>query len=174
MSERIMPERWFYGSSGNWMISSVIADYTGWLRPLAEGERYLGAFIVPAFQRGLLWTEAQKVKLIESIYIGMPIGAIVWNQTKAGGKCDRWLLDGQQRMTAIMGFVAGDFAVRGWRYPDLPVIEQRHFERMNIGVIETQIEDEAMCREVYDRLVYGGTPHEPKLLPPLEDGDQAT
>lgn len=162
---RIMPARWFYGSAGQWLINGVIADHSGYLRALAPGERYLGAFIVPTFQRGLVWTRAQKVSLIESIYIGMPIGAIVWNQTRFNSPSDRWLLDGQQRVTAITEYVAGKFPVRGWSYPDLPVIERRHFERVGVSVIDTQIEDEAMCREVYDRLVYGGTPHEPKEQP---------
>jgi hypothetical protein len=37
--KRIMPERWFYGSTGNWIIHSLIADHSGFLRELAPGER---------------------------------------------------------------------------------------------------------------------------------------
>ena len=159
MTDRIMPPRWFFGSTGNWLLEGVTTDFSGSRRPLAPGERVLGRFIVPAFQRPLVWMEAQKVRLIESIYIGMPIGSLVWNQTDALNACDGWLLDGQQRTEAICGYIAGDFPVGGWRYPDLPQIEQRHFRRMSVPVIETNILDEATCREVYDRLVYGGTPH---------------
>jgi hypothetical protein len=106
--------------------------------------------------------ESQKIRLIESIYMGMPIGAIVWNQTKCNNPCDSWLLDGQQRMTTLLEYVAGDLVVQGWRYTDLPDIERRHFNRIGISVIETNIPDEVKCKDVYDRLVYGGTPHEPK------------
>lgn len=159
---RIMPLRLLYGASGRMMMSGIAAYPHALARSLAPGERCLGAFIVPPFQRGLVWTVQQKVKLIESLYMGLPVGSIVWNQTRTGGPCDAWLLDGQQRVTAIVGWLSGDFAVSGWRYPDLPEIERRHFDRIGIENIQTEIEDEATCREVYDRLVYGGTAHEPK------------
>jgi hypothetical protein len=159
---RIMPERWFYGETMHWMISAVVTDHASAPRPLALGERRVGAFILPPFQRPPVWTIAQKVRLIESLYSGLPIGALVYNQTRTQGPCDRWLLDGQQRVTAIVEFVTGVLPVNGWLYPDLPLIEKRHFERMGVGVIETRIEVEDQCRDIYDRLAYGGTPHEPK------------
>ena len=85
----------------------------------------------------------------------MPIGSLVWNQTAFNQPCDGWLLDGQQRTSAICGYVA-NFPVRGWHYPDLPQAERRHFDRMGIPVVETSSTDEAICREIYDRLLYGG------------------
>lgn len=156
---RIMPERRFYGEVMYWLIRSVVTDYSGNIRRLARGERYLGAFIVPPFQRPPVWTEEQKVRLIESLFMGLPVGAIVYNQVEYDSPCDRWLLDGQQRVTAITEFMRGEFRVNGWRYPDLPNMEQRHLERIGIGVIETRIRGEAECRDIYDRLAYGGTPH---------------
>lgn len=159
-TDRIMPPRLLYGASGRMMMHGLMTDHSGFIRALAPGERYLGAFIVPSFQRGLVWTLEQKRRLIESIYKGLPIGAIVWNQSRKVGPCDRWLLDGQQRVTAIIEWLAGEFEVAGWRYPELPEIERRHFDRMGIDAIQTEIEDEATCREIYDRLVYGGTPHD--------------
>lgn len=158
-TERIMPSRLLYGSSGRTMMSGVATSNHD-RRALVEGERYLGAFIVPRFQRGLVWTLAQKVRLIESLYMGLPVGAVVWNQPMHVGPCDLWLLDGQQRITAITEWLSGAFPVSGWRYLDLPEIERRHFDRIGIESIQTEIEDEATCREVYDRLVYGGTPHD--------------
>lgn len=159
---RIMPERWFYGETMHWFIGGVIQDYSNFTRPLSHGEIHLGAFILPDFQRGAIWTEQQKIKLIESLYMGLPIGAIVYNQTTHLNPCDRWLLDGQQRVTAIAEFMRGSLPVYGWRYPDLPIVERRHFERIGVAVIETRIDSEANCRDIYDRLAYGGTAHEPK------------
>ena len=161
-ADRIMPPRWFYGETMHWLIGGVVKDHSGAVRELAPGERYLGAFIVPAFQRPPVWTETQKVRLIESIYMGLPIGAIIYNQTAFQSPYDRWLLDGQQRVTAIVEYMRGDFPVRDWRYSDLPAIERRHFERMGVAVIETRMSTEAECRDIYERLDYGGTPHEPK------------
>ena len=164
MVDRIMPQRMVYGSAYNSMIPGLVAPHKQDMRPLAKGERYLGRFIVPPFQRGLVWTEYQKSRLIESIYIGLPIGAIVWNQVEfkadtGYNPCDFWLLDGRQRMSAICEYMAGQFLVMGWRYIDLPDREKVHFNRMCVPVIETCLKTEAECRDVYDRLVYGGSPH---------------
>jgi Protein of unknown function DUF262 len=159
MTERLMPIRKFYGNAGQRMIPGLIAENLRPERLLVTGERYLGSFIVPTFQRRLVWSETQKARLIESIYLGLPIGSIVWNATQYTNPCDGWLLDGQQRMTAIIGYVAGHFSVQGWRFPDLPKSEKMHFWRMGISTIETQIDNEAECRDIYERLVFGGTPH---------------
>ena len=157
---RLMPERWFYGETMHWLVSGVAQDHSGFVRPVGGGERYLGAFIVPPFQRPLVWSEGQQIRLIESIYMGLPIGALVYNQTSMGEpRCDRWLLDGQQRVTAIVDYLQGRLSVRGYRYPDLPGSERRHFDRMGVAVIETRITSEADCRDIYDRLAYGGTAH---------------
>ena len=163
-SSRIMPERLVIGTSGNASIRSIISDCTNSRRPLLPGERYLGAYIVPDFQRALVWTLDQKVRLIESIYMGLPIGSIVWNQSVAGIETDGWLLDGQQRVTTICQWMDGEFEVRGWRFTDLPDVERRHFERMTVPIVETSLKTRAECEDVYDRLVYGGTPHAPKVI----------
>lgn len=159
---RIMPERWFYGSTGNRLIMGLVNNYGLYHRPLADGERYLGQFIVPAFQRPLVWTLKQKQRLIESIYIGMPIGSLVWNTCqfpKDDRTTDGWLLDGQQRMSAIIEFVQDEFTVCGNFWSKLLNIEQSHFLRIGIPIIQTNVADPEQCREIYDRLVYGGTPH---------------
>jgi hypothetical protein len=52
-ADRIMPERSFYGAVGQNMISGLVENHRGYIRSLAPGERYIGRFIVPAFQRGL-------------------------------------------------------------------------------------------------------------------------
>jgi len=161
---RMMPDRVVFGSGGQCSVSGIAMPHEDYIRPLSNGERHLGRFIVPPFQRSLVWTIIQKSRLIESIYMGLPIGSIVWNQTTHDNMCDQWLLDGQQRVSAICGYLASEFSVRGWFFSDLPVIEQRHFQRMGIGELVTNIPTEAACRNIYNRLVYGGTPHEPKEI----------
>ena len=156
-----VPQRWFYGAAYGRLIHGLIDRRPGDLRDLSPGERYLGTFIVPRFQRGLVWTEQQKARLIESIYMGLPIGSIVWNQTTHSNPCDSWLLDGQQRMSAIVGYMEGEFSVRGLRFTELHKDEQSHFLRIGVPFIETNIAQEDQCRDIYDRLVYGGTSHEP-------------
>lgn len=158
---RIMPERLYQGQSFN-CIYGLIMDKTD-LRTLALGERHLaGPFILPPFQRPLVWTNRQKVRLIESIYLGLPIGSIIWNRTRANEPTDSWLLDGQQRLSAIYGYLNNEFPVCGYIWRNLPESEKVHFKRICIGMIEVNICDPEQCRDLYERLVYGGTPHDPK------------
>jgi hypothetical protein len=43
---------------------------------------------------------------------------------------------------------------------------------MGVSMIETAIADEAECRDVHDRLVYGGTPHEQNPAPRRVDAGE--
>jgi uncharacterized protein with ParB-like and HNH nuclease domain len=53
----------------------------------------------------------QKIRLIESILDELPVPPYVVNRDLEDGYLyDRWLLDGQQRITAVIGFVEGEFA----------------------------------------------------------------
>jgi hypothetical protein len=78
-----------------------------------------------------------------------------------GQECDGWMLDGQQRLTTILDYVKDGFAGRGLHWSELTDLETRHFARISVAVVETNIADPAICRDLYDRLVYGGTPHDP-------------
>jgi hypothetical protein len=65
------------------------------------------AFIeLPIFQRSLVWSEKQKIALIDSIYRGFPIGAILAYQSRTkGDKVYLQMVDGLQRMTAIRDYL---------------------------------------------------------------------
>jgi hypothetical protein len=58
---------------------------------------------IPRFQRSLVWSEEQRRKLIDSLYRGYPIGAILGYQTgkKEGTRNVIQIVDGLQRTTAI-------------------------------------------------------------------------
>ncbi len=158
-----IPDSWFRSqafASPILTISSRINDPR--IAPLGEGERRLGPFVLPPFQRPPVWTVAQKVRFIESIWMGLPIGSYVVNVGGYGSRFDDWLLDGQQRVTAILNYMADAFPVYGYVYSALPEVDHRGFEFGRVFTrLETKIEDEAELREVYDRLAYGGTPHAP-------------
>lgn len=158
--QRVMPQPWFRAQASARCIAEITRGEA--YRSPSGGERQLGPFILPAFQRPSVWTTAQQIKLLESVWDGLPIGAYVFNLTAFGNPCDGWLLDGQQRVTALLAYVSGEFPVYGWRFHDLPRPEQRGFMMSPFAALQTQISDEAQCREVYDRLAYGGTAHAPK------------
>ncbi|USN15332.1 hypothetical protein KIKIMORA_01860 [Brevundimonas phage vB_BpoS-Kikimora] len=158
-----MPTPWFRASNTAGTMTSIFRLDAMWDRPLREGERKLGNFILPAFQRPPVWSEAQKVRFIESIWQRLPLGAYIVNRVPGiDSPYDNLLLDGQQRITAIMDYVADAFPVLGYRWSELTPIDRRQFSMIPMSYMETALEDMDLIQEVYDRLAYGGTAHEPK------------
>lgn len=73
-----------------------------------------GQFVIPEIQRPFVWKRAQVRDLIDSLYNGYPTGYIItWKnpdvQTKDGTVANgkHVLIDGQQRITALMASIAG-------------------------------------------------------------------
>lgn len=71
-------------------------------------------FVIPEIQRPFVWKRSQVRDLIDSLYNGYPTGYIItWKnpdvKTKDGGKSSgkHILIDGQQRITALMAAIAG-------------------------------------------------------------------
>src|SRR3546814_2884302 len=77
--------------------------------------RLCGLFI-PPFQRPLVWEMDRKIAFIESAYLGIHLGTIVFNDAlnlpMVDGRfdpTDRWLIDGQQRCNALWSYVNDEF-----------------------------------------------------------------
>lgn len=71
-------------------------------------------FVIPEIQRPFVWKRSQVRDLIDSLYQGYPTGYIItWKnpdvRTKDGGRSNgkKVLIDGQQRITALMAAIAG-------------------------------------------------------------------
>lgn len=90
-----------------------------------------GRLRVPEFQRGLKWQSSDVVKLFDSIYRGLPVGSLLfWRRDAQASpiafgpmKIDApsvasawWVVDGQQRLTALTAALARDLPL-----PDRPV-----------------------------------------------------
>lgn len=91
-----------------------------------------GDFVLPPFQRGRVWSRAQKVSLLDSIMRGLPIGVIVCCSPQVGetyrpigdapastSLYANVVLDGQQRLTTLLEAASGLIPVRwserhGW------------------------------------------------------------
>ena len=77
----------------------------------SEGGRM---FPNPEYQRGEVWTRSQQRKLIDSIFRGYQLPIFYLQDTSVeysdGGRWDRLeIIDGQQRVNALRGYVKGDF-----------------------------------------------------------------
>lgn len=100
----------------------------------------------PDFQRGEIWTEQKKRKLIDSIIRGWKIPPI---HVVRGGKAIDEVLDGQQRLVTIRDFMENKLSIdgniapfderineyNGLFYHDLPIEEQRKFRQYSIILV---------------------------------------
>lgn len=78
----------------------------------------------PPYQRGHVWTMDQRVALIKSLLLGVPVAALVLNVRdgahwrRDGGEIYA-CIDGKQRLTTVGMFFDGDIEVpRDWFEPD--------------------------------------------------------
>jgi Protein of unknown function DUF262 len=161
---RKIPHSWFRATSRATQMA-FLSERQGSKRPapLGEGERALGWLVLPPFQRPAVWTQAQQIRFVESCWLGLPIGAFIYNRASYDSPYDNWLLDGQQRVTAVLAYMNDAFPVFDNLFSELTVVDRRFWDMGTaFPCMETNIEDPDLLREVYDRLAYGGTPHEPK------------
>lgn len=84
--------------------SWTLRDFGSALQDSAEFRNYVR---IPKFQRSLVWDYDQKVALIDSIYRGFPVGAILTYQTdeKFGNRNVLQVVDGLQRMSTIREYL---------------------------------------------------------------------
>jgi hypothetical protein len=147
-------------------MASTMAQCMGQYRHWKEGEveshgrRTVMGFVLPDWQRGLVWTEAQKVAFIESAWLGIPLGTYSFNQTELGSVYDHLLIDGQQRMSAIEDYLENRFKVFGLYWSE---IDKQHERRWSMTTMFpcyiTSTENEQYLLDYYNLMNFGGTPH---------------
>jgi uncharacterized protein with ParB-like and HNH nuclease domain len=113
----------------NRKISFEKKNLLAYIHMLADGE-----FLIPTFQRNFIWNPEHISGLWESIFLGYPVGSIVYWRTPSRLKIPRWLgglqipqggssrglhsyiLDGQQRATSLFtAFYGGKGQEKGKR-----------------------------------------------------------
>ncbi|QNP53223.1 GmrSD restriction endonuclease domain-containing protein [Hymenobacter qilianensis] len=112
-----------------------VADFLEWHRNnLLE--------LSPDFQRRSVWSEKAKSFLIDTILTGKPIPKILITQSLRNARTVRVVVDGQQRLRAIIGFIDGDFKISrahnkelaGYTFENLPEDQKREFLQYELGV----------------------------------------
>lgn len=154
-----------------------VLDMLRTMGPDDDGEQ---CDLSPSYQRESVWTTEQRVSLIKSLLQGLPIGALFLNRR---GRDDfvQHIVDGKQRLETLIMWRNDEFAVpRDWFDADwlgddgeflnaymvswsgLSRSGQRHCaNNWLVATYETELPTEAQEAELYDRINYGGTPHEP-------------
>ncbi|WP_432263394.1 DUF262 domain-containing protein [Cupriavidus sp. TMH.W2] len=130
-------------------------------------ERRILNLVLPPWQRDEVWTDEQKRRFVEGVFLGLGTGFYVingcdWGRDGKSLPMSGWLIDGQQRMSAIRDFLNDSLSIfNGVRFSmlDRPTALRR-FLRVQFPCIElAYTDDEEKLKELYDRLNFGGTPH---------------
>lgn len=137
---------------------------------IAEGDIDLS----PAYQRGSVWTEDQRLSLVRSLLEGVPIGIIFLNHREISEPYR--VVDGKQRIETLRDFLDGTLRVpASWfddqriegtpdaqgliAFSDLTASEQSHIRlSATIAVYETRFPSEEHERDLFDRINFTGTP----------------
>lgn len=120
--------------------------------------------VQPDFQRYYVWSAKQESRLVESIFLKVPIPLVYFAEEPAGTFA---VIDGQQRLTALFRFMDGKYALAGLEerkdlngkhFADLTRDLQRQFENYTLSVVQIRKESDPDIRfEVFERLNTGAT-----------------
>ncbi|UWQ42381.1 DUF262 domain-containing protein [Leisingera aquaemixtae] len=110
----------------------------------------------PYFQRNLVWRDIHKRDFIETIFKGYPFPQIfvargeINVESMTSQSC---VVDGQQRMNAIMEFIKDRYPVNGKKYSEMDQGEKEDFLKYQIPVIDLEMKatDQSVI-DVFQRL----------------------
>ena len=96
---------------------------------------HFGVDFDPDYQRGNVWTLEDKVALIHSIFNNIDIGKFVFIKLPYKDNSHSYeILDGKQRLTALIEFMEGRFTYRGKTFFELHPYDQNHLENYSVAV----------------------------------------
>lgn len=130
---------------------------------------YDGMDMDPEYQRGDVWDESDKVALIDSMFKNIDIGKFTLIRLPYSEKGPMYeILDGKQRLRAIIDFLEGRFEYKGKKFRDLHPKDRYHFEGYPILYAETEgltLQQKALY---FLKLNTAGKPQDPKHLGKVE------
>ena len=99
---------------------------------------YFGIDNEPDYQRELVWSEDDKVALIDSIFKDIDIGQFVLIHVGYSLGHNYEILDGKQRLNALCEFFEGRFKYKGLTYAEMHPHDKSHFNNFGIVIGETR------------------------------------
>lgn len=157
--KRVMPDRVYLGRGLESCIGEALLHYADDDNDNPQGLRTVMGYNVPTWQRPLVWSMDQNIKLLESMWLGLPIGTYSFNR-KYGSKFDNLIIDGQQRMNAVEMYINDGFKVFGYLYSETTKVDKLFFRtnaKFPCYIVET--DDEQYLRNYYNMMNFSGTSH---------------
>lgn len=99
---------------------------------------HFGIDFEPDYQRDYVWELEDKIALIDSIFDNVDIGKFVYIHKGYNMEHLYEILDGKQRIRAILDYFENRFAYKGLYFNDLSLRDQSHFEDYPISVAEVR------------------------------------
>ena len=158
--KRLMPDPIRLGQHMSSTVGGPISNWKEKDNPNNFGYPEVMWYFLPPWQRGLVWTQSQKVKLIESLWLGLNIGTYTVNRVEFGTRLDNLLIDGQQRMWSLQCYLSDKFPVFGYLWSEITPADRRGFEiSRHFHCYITNSNDEDYLRSYYNTMNFGGSAH---------------
>ena len=103
-----------------------------------------------------MWSNEDKVRLIDSIFRNIDIGKFALVRKDWNEKYLYEVLDGKQRIRAILDFYENKFPYKGKYFNDLCARDQNHFEDYMISMAEIDETDQKTILKYFLMLNTGG------------------
>jgi hypothetical protein len=130
-----------------------------------------GIDLKPEYQRGNVWTLEQKQSLIDSVFRNIDIGKLAIIKRPWGSDGNKpatpklyEMLDGKQRLTALIEYYTGQFKYRGKYYHELCFGDKNHFKHYTVSIAETDPLTNEQKYRYFLKLNTTGTPVDPEHM----------
>lgn len=151
-----------FSTPNHYQLNYSQRDVSGLLTMLTA----FGVDMNPSYQRELVWDEADKVRLIDSIFNQVDIGKFVFRKLPFESDGPGYeIVDGKQRLNALMDFMCDKFAYKGKTWSELSRADRNYIEGYSVSyaqLSETYTDKQIM--DLFVRLNTGGKPMDPKHL----------
>lgn len=134
---------------------------------------FFGVDFNPDYQRGFVWGDEDKEKLLWSVFNNVEIGKFAFIHLNDKEWLDRGvsyeILDGKQRLLTLMDFYENKIPYRGMYYNDLSKKDKRTFKNAPCSIAEVNSEDRAEVLRYFIILNRGGKAVDEEHLKKVED-----
>jgi uncharacterized protein with ParB-like and HNH nuclease domain len=147
---------------GSYQINVLFNMIKGTLKQYKDGQEKSGYKfeMCPDFQRGHVWTEQQQVAFLEFLFRGGKSGLVIYfNHPGWQGnyKGDMVVVDGLQRLTAVLRFLNNEIKVFGHYYDEYE--DKNMMNRINLIFNVNNLKSKAEVLKWYLEMNGSGTPH---------------